>query len=302
MPAKRRRKASPLLEQLRTRHLLLVPTTTDPLDIDGLVRSWFPQADLSGGSTQLPGLGVLSGPHELTMEEAVEADMPTPWVVAYDLAVTPTRRNGPMPRRPDGLHRAFPGVTPVGAELLALEFLLALARRSGGGIRAGGARDVLVPDPGQVVDMRLVCPRWIRPGDVAAILHHEGNEGSITAAVEGRPIDLEELEAHGEPGRAYEVALDMMPAGLVSVTGRLAQGPEPAVAGEDFAASPMAVYDVRWEAPDPSWRVAEQLDGIALACRERVRGPIEGVSRTMSELGGGVVMDADGFLVDPRQL
>ncbi|MGF1648601.1 MAG: hypothetical protein ACFCVF_17020 [Kineosporiaceae bacterium] len=296
MPGLRRRGASGRFLELRDRHLLLVPTTTDPLDLDGLVRTWFPRTDLASGRTELPGIGVLTGPHELSMEEAVTAEVPTPWVVAYDLDTPRSRAAPPPPRRPDGLHRAFPAGLPTGGELAGLEFLMAVARRLGGGVRPAGSPEVLVPDLAAAVDLRVVCPLWIRPADVAAILGHEGGASAgVTVAAEGRPLDQPSAHPDGMP---FEVSLDLDPAGSVVIHGRVATQLEPAVAGEDYATSPTAVYDVRWHAPEPAWRVADALDGVALACRERVRGRIESVARTLAELGGGVVLDSDGFLVD----
>lgn len=295
MPGIRRRGSSGRVLELRDRHLLLVPTTTDPLDVDGLVRTWFPGTDLASGRTELPGVGVLAGPHELSMEEAVAAEVPTPWVIAYDLDSPRSRSAGPPARRPDGLHRAFPDGLPVGGELTGLEFLLAAARRLGGGVRPAGAHEVLVPDPASAVDFRVVCPLWIRPRDVAAILAHEGAGASVVLIADGRVLGDTEEHPDGKP---FEARLDLDPAGAVAVIGRVARDPEPAVAGEDYATSPTAVYDVAWRAPEPQWRSSENLDGVALACRERVRAPIESVARTLAELGGGVVLDADGFLVD----
>jgi hypothetical protein len=278
-----------------------VPTTTDPLDVDALVRTWFPTADLTTGRTDLDGVGRLSGPHELTMEEAVAAEVPTPWVVAYDLETQETRSPGPPPRRPDGLHRAFPEGLPAGVELHGLEFLLAAARRLGGGVRPAGSTEVLVPDPATAVDFRVLGPLWIRPRDVAMVLAQEadGDPSRVRVEVEGRLVDQ---AAEHPDGRPFAVILDASPAGEIVVVGRVALRPEPAVAGEDYATAPTAVYDVQWRAADPRWRAAETVDGVGLACRERIRGPIESVTRTLAELGGGIVLDADGFLVDRYQL
>ena len=194
----------------------------------------------------------------------------------------------------------FPQGLPRGAELAGLEFLLAVARRIGGGVRPAGAAEVLVPDPASAVEFRLVCPMWIRAGDVVAVLRQESeNPDRVSLVVDGAVVDPKAPRADGG---AFEARLDLEPAGLVAVVARLADQPEPAVAAEDYAHAPTALYDVQWRAPDPAWRVAESLDSVALACRERVRGPIESVTRTLAELGGGVVLDADGFLVDRYQL
>lgn len=300
MPGLRRRGPDPRVVELRSRHLLLVPTTTDPLDVDGLVRTWFPATDLASGRTELPGIGRLSGPHDLSMEDAVAADVPTPWSVAYDLDVVAQRVPGQVARRPDGLHRAFPDGLPTGGELAGLEFLIAVARRLGGGVRPIGSTEVLVPDPATAIDFRVLCPMWIRPADVAAVLAQEAESPERVAVVgdAGTPVDPAAL-ADGLP---FEARLDLTPAGHVVVVGRVAMRPEPAIAGEDYATAPTSVYDVQWRAPDVAWRVAENLEGVALACRERVRSPIESVVRTLAELGGGTVLDADGFLVDRYHL
>lgn len=294
MPGIRRRGTPERYEYLRDRHVLVVPTTVDPLDVDALVRTWFPTTDLvTTGRAELPDAGVLCGPVNLTMEDAVAADVATPWTVAYDLQVRATRERRPPSRRPDGLHRSFPAGLPTGAELLGVEFLVAAARRLSGGLRPAGAAEMLLPDPAGAMDLRVVSPRWVRPADAATIASQEGGE-DITVLADGASID-----PAGHPdGSPFEVRLGLGPAGGVAILARVAMSPEPGVAGESFATAPTAVYDVRWHSPDPAWRFAESLEGIALACRERARAPIESITRTLAELGGGTVLDADGFLVD----
>lgn len=110
-------------------------------------------------------------------------------------------------------------------------------------------------------------------------------------------------EALARPdGTAFVVHLPLGPAGAVVVEAAVAVLPEPAAAGEPFGAGPMAVYDVRWQAPDEQWHLDEHLEGLAMACRERARPPVAAITRTLAELGGGVVVDADGFLVDRSQV
>ncbi len=278
----------------------MVPTTTDPVDVDALVRAWFPYTSLAtDGHADLPGVGVLTGPVELSMEDAVGADVPTPWTVAYDLHVSATRERSKPARRPDGLHRAFPHGLPTGAELQALDFLLALARRLGGGVRAAGGAELLLPDPAGAVDFRVISPRWLRAADVATLAGNEDGEG-VAVVVDG--VSLPSGAPAPPDGTPFDVRLSLGPAGAVSVRARVSESPEPAVAGEAFATAATAVYDVVWQSPDPTWRFAETLDGIALACRERARGPIESIARTLAELGSGVVVDADGFPVDRYHL
>jgi hypothetical protein len=299
VPGLRRRAAADPYAVLKHRHLLLVPTVVDADQVDALVRCWYPGSDLLGtGTADLAGQAGLNGPHELSMEAAVAADVPTPWSVAYDLEVgSPPRAPGRPVRRPDGLHRCFPDGLPTGAEMAGLDLLLALARRLGGGVRVAGAAEVLVPEAATAVETRVISPTWIRAVDVAAVCGQEG-EG-VEVAVEG---DTSPEALQRPDGSPFVVHLPLGPAGAVVVDAVVAERPEPAAAGEPFGAGPMAVYDVRWLAPDEQWRLDEHLEGIALACRERARAPIASITRTLAELGGGVIVDADGFLVDRYQV
>lgn len=281
------------------RHLLLVPTVADVGQVDALVRCWYPGSDLAGtGTADLGGRAGLHGPHELSMEAAVTAGVPSPWSMAYDLEVDPSPRSRSEPaRRPDGLHRCFPDGLPTGAELSGLELLLALARRLGGAVRPVGASEALVPEVAGALETRVISPTWIRVADVAAVASQEGD--GVEVAVEGETGP----EALARPdGTPFLVHLPLGPAGAVVVEGAVAVRPEPAVAGEAFGAGPMAVYDVRWQAPEEQWHLDEHLEGMAMACRERARGPIASITRTLAELGGGAVVDADGFLVDRYQV
>ncbi|WP_336921706.1 hypothetical protein [Aquipuribacter sp. SD81] len=299
MPGLRRRAVADPYEPLRRRHLLLVPTVVGVDQVDALVRCWYPLSDLVGtGTADLDGRAALHGPHELSTEAAVSADVPTPWSVAYDLEVERgAREPSPPARRPDGLHRAFPDGLPTGAELAGLELLLALARRLDGAVRPTGQHEALVPDHATALETRVVSPTWVRPADVAAVCAQEGEGVTVAVGGDASPAALEQPD-----GTPFVVHLPVGPAGAVVVEGQVALRPEPAVAGESFGAGPMAVYDVRWVAPEEEWHLAEHLEGVALACRERVRGPIAAVTRTLAELGGGVVVDADGFLVDRYQV
>lgn len=299
MAGLRRRAVSDPRAALRNRHLLLVPTVVPCQQVDSLVRCWYPASDLAGtGTADLAGRAALNGPHEIDMEAAVSAHVPTPWSVAYDLEVQESPRETGRPvRRPDGLHRGFPDGLPTGDEMAGLELLLALARRLGGGVRSVGSDEVLVPEAASALETRVISPTWIRVADVAAVCTQEG--GGVDAVVEGD----DPPEALARPdGTPFVVHLPIGAAGAVVVEATLAARPEPAVAGEAFGAGPMALYDVRWQAPEEEWRLVEHLEGTALACRERARAPIAAITRALAQLGGAAVVDADGFLVDRYQV
>lgn|GEM_PF-6890109 len=295
----RRRATSDPLAALRRRHLLLVPTVVPVEQVDSLVRCWYPASDLAGtGTADLAGRAGLNGPHEIDMEAAVSADVPTPWSVAYDLEVQESPREPGRPvRRPDGLHRSFPDGLPTGDEMAGLDLLLALARRLGGGVRPVGSDEVIVPEAASALETRVISPTWIRAGDVVEVCAQEGDGAEAIVGGDGS------AEAPtGPDGTPFVVQLPIGRAGAVAVEAAVAARPEPAVAGEAFGAGPMALYDVRWLAPEEDWRLVEHLEGMALACRERARAPIAAITRALAELGGGAVVDADGFLVDRYQV
>jgi len=66
--------------ELSAMHLLLVPSTVHPDDVSDLVRARVPGSDLGrSGAASLGRWSKLSGPYELSMEEAVDAAVPMPW-------------------------------------------------------------------------------------------------------------------------------------------------------------------------------------------------------------------------------
>ena len=161
---------------LRSRHLLLLPTTATPADVADLVRSRVPDSALdTDGEARLGRYCRLYGPFQLTMETAVDAGVPMPWTLAYALDA-PVERD--LPPRPgeddrDGFAWAFPDGLPWRDEGRALQLMVGLARRLHGAVRVVGGR-LVQPDPDRAVDIVIHSPHWLDPtvvhGVVARVL------------------------------------------------------------------------------------------------------------------------------------
>ena len=164
---------------LLTRHLLLVPSTVTAEQVDELVRSRVPHCELAAtGEVPLGRRSKISGPFELSMEDAVDAGVPMPWTIAYALQAPVEREDPPLPGTDDrdGLAHAFPEGMPWREEGRGLQLLVALARRLHGAVRVAGASSgsLIQPDPDRSVDVLIHSPNWLEPqvvhGLVARIL------------------------------------------------------------------------------------------------------------------------------------
>ncbi len=168
----------PAQPALRERHLLLVPSTCPVAEISELVSCRVPSGSLlRDGEVRFGRHSRLSGPFELTMEQAVDADVPMPWTLAYALEAPHEREDPPPPGLDDrdGLARAFPDGLPWREEERALRLLVGLARRVHGAVRVAGG-GMLQPDPDRAVDILVHSPTWLDPelvhGIVLRVLPH----------------------------------------------------------------------------------------------------------------------------------
>lgn len=150
---------------LRDQHLLLVPSTCPVREVSDLVASRVPRGSLArDGEVRFGRHSRLSGPVELTMEQAVDAAVPMPWTVVYVLE-TPTEREDPPPPGlddRDGFAHVFPDGLPWREEARALRLLVGVARRLHGAVRVVGG-SLLHPDPERAVDIVIHSPTWLDP-------------------------------------------------------------------------------------------------------------------------------------------
>jgi hypothetical protein len=319
------------------KHLLLVSSTVDVQAVQALLRDIVGECDLAGtGEVRLSENVVLSGPYQLTMEDAVDAGVPMPWTVVYSLEA-PYQREDPPPRGSDdrdGFAHAFPDGLPWREEGAALHLLVAIARRLHGAVRMAGTLDVVQPDPERAVDLHLHSPYWVNPdvlhGVLTRIFPHahlaiEGHEwaGPPESAYDGTavaeetawdPLTPAELAMLHEKADTFDIdalSTDQLDAyaiigeitrggqdGLVELLVHVAEGTEPVVADQDWASKAFITYEARWLPADPAERERRLSDDAFVRSRERAKPVVAALMRAVVEVTGGVVTDEDGFAVD----
>jgi hypothetical protein len=322
---------------LRDAHLLLVPSTVTVHDVGELVRARVRGSAM--GATGVVRLGRhsrLLGPFPMSMEDAVDANVPMPWTVAYAFQ-SPVEREDPPPPGVDdrdGFAHAFPDGLPWREEGRGLHLLVALARRLAGAVRVAGGR-LIQPDPDRAVDVVVHSPYWLDPDVLLTIVGRElptartaieGEEWEgpppevYSGAVvrqhlpgetfdEGEHIGLQALaDDHDLATLRQDDVLDGYALvgevgaygqdGAVEVLVHVADPDEPSVADQPWAEKPFVSYEVRWSCPEPDERERRAPSESYVAARERVRPVISAVARTVVEAAAGVVVDEDGFWLD----
>jgi len=331
----------PVAGDLSDRHLLLVPSTVGVAQVDLLLRSRVRDCRLAEtGEVSLGRLSRLTGPYELSMEEAVDAAVPMPWTVVYAVEAPVEREDPPLPGVDDrdGFARAFPDGLPWREEGRALHLLAGLARRLHGAVRTAGTNFVIQPDPLRAVDYAVHTPFWLEPtvllGVVArelptAALEAQGQDwaGPAEEAYTGEIIMADTRETPLPPeilGRLHAQAdvadlevlagEDVIDAyavvgavgaaaadGSVEVLVHGADG-DRVILEQDWAQQPFITYDIRWLCPDPAEREQLVPPEHHLQSRQRVRPVVTAVARAVVEATSGVITDEDGFLVDRYSL
>jgi hypothetical protein len=323
------------------KHLLLVSSTVDVQAVQALLRDRVGECDLvETGEVQLSENAVLTGPYQLTMEDAVDAGVPMPWTVVYSLEA-PVQREDPAPRGSDdrdGFAHAFPDGLPWREEGDALHLLVALARRLRGAVRMAGSLELVQPDPERAVDLHLHSPYWVNPdvlhGVLVRIFPHahlaiEGHEwpGPPEAAYDGSAVaeetafdpltanELIQLHAKADKYDIDALSTDQLDAyaiigeitrgggdGLVELLVHVAEGTEPVVADQEWASKAFITYEARWLPNDPTERERRMSDDSFVRSRERAKPVVAALMRAVVEVTGGVVTDEDGFAVDRYSL
>ena len=324
------------LAQLRSHHLLLVPSTVHVEEVSELVAARVMYGDLvHDGEVALGRHSRLVGPFELNMEEAVDAAVPMPWTVVYALDAPVEREDPPLPGLDDrdGFAYAFPRGLPWREEGRGLHLIVAMARRLHGAVRVSGG-ELVQPDPDRAVDYTVRSPYWLDPDTLKAVVSRELPTAEL--ALDGTPWAGPPAEAYSGLAIQHDTAHDPLNpdelawlhhradaydmdvlagedsvdayavvgpigdgrAGMIEVRVHVAPAPEPAVVREEWADGPYVVYEVRWVCPDQRERERRVVADEFALLRRHVADEVLAVVRSVVEATSGVVTDEDGFWVD----
>lgn len=241
----------PTVEQLLGWHLLLVPAEVTVGQINDLVASRFPTADLPhDGRAQFGRQSAISGPYVLDPEELEDLAVPEGWTLAYALEVG--RESDPdafLDISDPGLRswwmRAFPQGKPFREEGDAVDLALEIARRVGGEVRVADTHVVMCPDPERWQDLTVWSGDWLDPQSLF---------GLLASDLPGLRIDL------GEPSQNKPPSTDAVdwPTGRLRPI-RLDPGPQLDPAHKRDIIRQSDQHDA-WALQDPY-----MLDGYALA-------------------------------------
>ena len=303
-------------------HLLILPSTNGPVTFSKLAAAWFADVvwfrepsravaarRMAGarfrGVTQpdpvTPGvmsLGerhIVTGPFEVGAPSLARLGIFATTAEVYSVARSDGARDvrGAVPTSyedRDGIARAFSQALPQGEELRIVQWMVAVARKTGGGVLADG-RHLLVPDPAASVDLSLYAAHALLPGDVLPMLR------SLIATAD---VSAEQVTSDGSPrytlvgGSAYDGSLvvdvqhvDRVPRALGSLDWRR-YGP--------FA------YRLTWMPADPYELELERASGLHAIARARMRASLARLAATLQSRIGGTLVDEGGFIAAPEEL
>lgn len=323
------------VRDLVDQHLLLTPTTVPVEQVHTLLRARVPDSDLlHTGEARLGRHSRITGPWELTMEDAVDAAVPMPWTVCYVLTCPVEREGPPFPGLDDrdGFASAFPDGLPWREEGRALQLLVSLARRTAGAVRTAGSLQLIQPDPTRAVDHAVHAPFWLQPdlllGVVSRVLpdSHLDVQGSTWRGPRPEAYAAAAAESHGLTGEqlaalherlatedaevaaaplvrdGYAVVSSLGADGWLEIGVRAGEPDVPAVAGQEWARRPFVTYSVRWVCPDPRDRESRNPSPVFRQARGRASRAAAAVAGAVVEATGGLVTDEDGFWLDRYQL
>lgn len=174
---------------LRRYHLLLVPSTVSVTEVSRLVASRTRAGDGldRNGEARFGRSSRLFGPIELSMEDAVDADVPLPWTMVYALDAPVEREDPPLPDLDDrdGFSAAFPEGMPWREEERGLRLIVGIARRLHGAVRVSGNASgrLIHPDPDRAMDVSILSPTWLDPEVTLSLVRRTRPDAAL--AVDG---------------------------------------------------------------------------------------------------------------------
>lgn len=313
-------------------HLLVVAADVDPDDVEALALSRFAGASRRDEHTidLLPGAW-LTGPWALDERARTALGLPEAATEAY-LARAPVQRGQAVPEELlglGGLLDVFAEGTPEGTEAEVVEFLLAAARRLGGALRAGGSGRLLMPDPGEHIDLLVHAPVWLEPEALEVVLADLLPGLQVLPDPGPAPLPLrppapegltpqEERDRAERHARADEVDAAALSSeqihegygaiwrypddGVISIQVEPLEHIPTVLLGLDWAEEGLLTYAVRWYPADDAAAMLEpesQSQPLPPPTpSDEARALIEDCAAALHEAVGGVIADDDGFLVD----
>ncbi|WP_350258365.1 hypothetical protein [Scrofimicrobium sp. R131] len=271
-------------------HLLVLPPGRRGEEVEALAISvWNEAGWINPGVLHLTEGVTLEGPWQVSeathLDLGLQGDNESVWL----LRCQPVRGAAPteevMAR--EELARAFPAGMPVGVELGALSVLRRVARRLGGQLRIAGSGQVLVPDPGSAVNLRVYTAEPAGQDEVLAALSERFPE-----------VELVTPALEGQGPSPYALLIKVGAASQVLVGLRLVTQIPRALRWESWVRQDVFVYEVNWANLIQQTLPNGQLTRVGRRERALVSAAISGAAATLASLMRDVaVVDEDDFLV-----
>ena len=238
---------------------------------------------------------VATGPFEVGAAHLAELKISATTAEAYSVSRTDGLRDvrGAAPSSyddRDGIARAFPHALPQGEELRIVQWMVAAARKSGGGVLADG-RQPLVPDPAASVNLALFAAHPLLSGDVLPMLR------SLIATAD---VSAERVTADGSPH--YTLAGSTAYDGAISIDMERVDRVPRALGALDWRSYGPFAYRISWVPSDPYELELEQASGLHVIARARMRVSVARLAVALQSRIGGVLVDDGGFIAAPEEL
>jgi hypothetical protein len=303
-------------------HILILPSTNGPVAVSELAAAWFSdvawlrEPSRTSGARRMSGarfrgmaqpdslvagvmrLGeehVVTGPFVVGEAHLAELMIPAATAEAYSVARGDGLRDvrGAAPTSygdRDGIARTFPHALPQGEELRIVQWAVAAARKTGGGVLADG-RQPLVPDPAASVDLVLYSAHALLPGDVLPMLR------SLIATAD---VSAEQPTPDGSP-RYRLVGSTAYDGSIVIDVERVDRVPR-ALASLDWRSYGPYAYRLSWVPADPYELELEQASGLHVIARARMRVSLARLGVALQSRIAGILVDDGGFIATPEEL
>lgn len=254
------------------------------------------QADsLVPGVMRLGEGHIATGPFEVGEAHLAELEIHAAKAEAYSVARGDGLRDvrGAAPTSygdRDGIARAFPHALPQGEELRIVQWMVAAARKTGGGVLADG-RQPLVPDPAASVNLALYAAHALLPGDVLPMLR------SLIATAD---VTADQATPDGSP-RYTLVGSTAYDGSIVIDVERVDRVPR-ALGSLDWRSYGPFAYRLSWMPADPYELELEQASGLHVIARARMRVSLARLAVALQSRIAGILVDDGGFIATPEEL